>query len=51
MSTLQAPLKGSMFMVIVDAHSKWPEVIQMTSTTSAKVITELTRVFAAYGLP
>ena len=45
------PFKGFMFMVIVDARSKWPEIIQMTSTTSAKVITELRRIFATYGLP
>lgn len=43
------PLKGSMFMVIVD--SKWPEVIQKTSSTAAKVIMERSRVFATYRLP
>ena len=37
--------------VIVDAHSKWAEVIEMKSTTAAATITELRRLFATYGLP
>ena len=40
-----------MFMVVVDAHAKWPEVIPMSSTTSSNTIDELRRLFAAYGLP
>ena len=28
------PFLGKMFFILVDAHSKWPEVIEMTSTTS-----------------
>ena len=28
------PFQGSMFMVIVDAHSKWLEVVPMTTTTT-----------------
>ena len=27
------PFEGRMFFVVVDAHSKWPEVIVMDSTT------------------
>ena len=45
------PFMGSMFMVVVDAHSKWLEVIPMTTTTTEKTITELRKLFAAYGLP
>ena len=44
------PFMGRMYLIAVDAHSKWPEVIEMTSTTAQKTITEL-RIFAAYGLP
>jgi len=36
---------------VVDAHSKWPEVIEMHSTIAQKTITELRKLFAAYGLP
>ena len=40
-----------MFFVIVDAHSKWAEVIEIKSTTAAAIITELRWLFATYGLP
>lgn len=32
------PFLGVMFMVIVDAHSKWLEVIQMGTTTTEKTL-------------
>lgn len=28
------PLEGHMFLVVVDAHSKWPEVIVMKKTST-----------------
>ena len=40
-----------MFMLIVDAHSNWPEIIKMPSVTASKTIDELRKLFAAYGLP
>ena len=40
-----------MFLIVVDAHSKWPEVIQMSTTTATNTIEALRRLFAAYGLP
>ena len=45
------PVNGVSFMVIVDAYSKWPEVIVMKSTTSANVIRALRSLFARYGFP
>ena len=42
---------GTMFLVVVDAHSKWVEIVQMDSTTSSKAITELWKLFSSYGLP
>lgn len=45
------PLLGSMFLVIVDAHSKWLEVYPMKSTTSFKTIECLRDCFARFGLP
>ena len=45
------PFCGKMFLVIVDTHSKWGEVIEMKSTTAAATIEELRRLFATYGLP
>ena len=38
-------------MIVVDAHSKWPEVILMTTTTASKTIEELRKLFATHGLP
>jgi transposase InsO family protein len=40
-----------MLFVLVDAHSKWPEVYPMSSTTVANTIGVLRKIFAAYGLP
>ena len=45
------PFLGSMFMVLVDAHSKWLEVVPMASTTTEKTIEMLRNMFARYGLP
>ena len=45
------PFLGHMFMVVVDAHSKWPEVFTMTSTSSEKTIEVLRSLFSRYGLP
>ena len=45
------PFQGQTFLVVVDAHSKWVEVILMSSTTSQSTILELRKLFAAYGLP
>ena len=40
-----------MFMVVMDAHSKWSEIIEMRETTSSRTIQELRKLFASYGLP
>ena len=45
------PLEGLMFLIVVDAFSKWPEVIQMSSTTATGTIKQLTRIFAQQGFP
>ena len=44
------PFLGRMFLVVVDAHAKWPEVITMSSTTTSTTINELRYLFSAYGL-
>ena len=44
------PLLGRMFLVVVDTHAKWPEVITMSSTTTSTMINELRHHFAANGL-
>ena len=40
-----------MFLVVVDAHSKWPEVIPVSSTTSSSTIEVLRDLFARFGIP
>ena len=39
------------FLIAVDAHSKWPEVIPMSTTTAEKTVSELRKLFATHGLP
>ena len=45
------PFLGKMFLVVVDAQSKWPEIIVMSSTTAARTITALRELFARNGIP
>ena len=45
------PVAGRMLLVAVDAHSKWPEVLVMKSSTSAHTIVALRDMFARWGLP
>lgn len=46
-----AEFKGQNYLVCVDAHSKWIEVINMSSTTSTKTVDVLREMFARYGIP
>ncbi|XP_021339765.1 uncharacterized protein K02A2.6-like, partial [Mizuhopecten yessoensis] len=45
------PFLDSMFLIAVDAHSKWPEVVQMKSTTAERTIEVLRTIFARNGVP
>ena len=45
------PFQGKMFLVLVDAHSKWMEVFITSSATSEVVVEELRTCFARFGLP
>ena len=45
------PINGKSYLLVVDAHSKWPEIIEMNSTTAQRTIAELRKMFAAHGLP
>ena len=40
-----------MFLVVVDAYSRWLEVERMSSTTSGKTIETLQMLFARYRVP
>ena len=45
------PFEGKMLMVVTDAHSKWPEILVMRSTTTTETVTTLRSLFARMGLP
>ena len=45
------PLLGHMFLVAVDAHSKWMEVKMVKNATSSTTITALRSIFATHGIP
>ena len=45
------PKEGTMFLVIIDAHSKWMEVIPMKSATTLTTTQRLRMVFSRFGIP
>ena len=45
------PFMQSMFLIVIDAFSKWPEVVVMNSATTARTIDELRVFFFSLGPP
>ena len=45
------PYLNYMYLVVVYAHSKWPEIFQMKNTTSSDTISILGTLFALDGVP
>eukprot|EP00731_Ephydatia_muelleri_P031447 Em0022g961a len=45
------PFLGEIFLIVVDAYSKWLEVVPAVSTSSQQTIRELRHLFATHGLP
>lgn len=45
------PFKNSNFLVVVDAFSKWPEIIRTDNTTAAQTIKILSSIFSRFGPP
>ncbi len=48
---LAGPFLNKMWIIIVDAHSKWPEVFPTQGTTSQIVSQKLDELFARFGIP
>ena len=46
-----APYMGHMFLVLMDAHSKWLDVHKMSNISSSRTIERLRMMFATHGLP
>ena len=45
------PYRGTMWLLLIDAYSKWPEVHAMSSTTAQATVQQLRGIFATHGLP
>ncbi|XP_046416146.1 uncharacterized protein LOC124177625 [Neodiprion fabricii] len=46
------PFYGDMYLVLIDAHTKWPEVINFKNNTEAYgVVEEFKNLFARFGMP
>ena len=45
------PFLGKYFLVVVDVHSKWIEIMVVPSTSAQHTIRHLRSVFATHGLP
>ena len=45
------PVEGKMLMVVIDAHSKWPEIFVMEITTAEETVSTLRSLFARMELP
>jgi hypothetical protein len=45
------PFHGFMWLIVVDARTKWPEVIRLKSSTSEATVTALLNLIARFGVP
>ena len=45
------PYFGKMFLIVVDAYSKWLEVAMMSEATSISTVNKLRQIFSTHGLP
>ena len=43
------PFEGSMFLIVIDAYSKWMEVVPVHHATSQTTINKLRVIFATHG--
>ncbi|UYV74279.1 K02A2.6-like [Cordylochernes scorpioides] len=48
---LAGPFMGRMFLVLVDAYSKWIEIFIIKDITSKTIVNHLREIFARFGLP
>src|SRR5277367_3572717 len=48
---LAGPFHGKTYLVVIDAFSKWLEVIPLSSTSSAAIVGHLRRLIAQFGIP
>ncbi len=46
-----SPLENKMFLIVIDAHSKWIEVFPMTSATALTTVQHLHQLVSRFGIP
>ena len=46
-----SPFEGCMFLVVIDAYSKWIEVVPVRHATSQSTIDKLRIIFTTHGIP
>ncbi|PIO60549.1 integrase core domain protein [Teladorsagia circumcincta] len=44
-------MNGRFYLILVDAYSKWPEIVQMSSISSTATIQVMKIIFAKFGNP
>ena len=44
-------LKGKDYLVVVDYHSKYPEIALLEDKTASTVVLHLKSIFSRYGIP
>ena len=45
------PVEGKMVLIVIDAHSKWIEVIPLSTATVFTTIQQLRKLFSQFGIP
>ena len=45
------PIDGKWYLVVVDSHSKWVEIMQTGGTTAKETISCLRHIFSRFGIP
>lgn len=45
------PFEDSMWLIIIDAYTRWIEVLKMKSTTATETVSKLTETFSRFGIP
>ncbi|XP_055906626.1 uncharacterized protein K02A2.6-like [Eupeodes corollae] len=45
------PIEGNYFLILVDALSKWPEIVVTKSITTQRTLEILSEIFSRFGLP
>ncbi|CAH8818944.1 unnamed protein product [Schistosoma curassoni] len=45
------PIRGRMYLVIVDALTKWPQIYAMVNCTASETISKLSELFSCFGVP